>query len=166
MPCQAAWTPGSRAFSGSGIIAIFACMSKKEIERLLAEHGIKATPNRLLVAEALGLARRPLSMMELEDSIGSIDKSGIFRSLATFKEHHLVHCIEDVEGTRYELCLSHDDTQDEDAHVHFYCENCHRTFCLDGVRIPSVPLPEGYDARSANYLVKGICPECSGHHIL
>jgi Fur family ferric uptake transcriptional regulator len=60
-------------------------MSKKEIERLLAEHGIKATPNRLLVAEALGLARRPLSMMELEDSIGSIDKSGIFRSLATFK---------------------------------------------------------------------------------
>ncbi|MBQ8061909.1 MAG: transcriptional repressor [Bacteroidales bacterium] len=141
-------------------------MSKIEIEKLLKEHGIKATANRLLVAEALDEARRPLSMMELEYSIGSIDKSGIFRSLATFKEHHLVHSIEDVEGTRYELCLSHDIDHDEDTHVHFYCEKCHRTFCLDDIHIPPVSLPEGYDARTANYLLKGICPECSGHHFV
>ena len=139
-------------------------MSKIEIEHLLEEHGIKATANRLLVAEALDQAKRPLSMMELEDSIGSIDKSGIFRCLATFKDHHLVHSIEDVEVTRYELCLSHDAVHDEDPHVHFYCEECHRTFCLDSIHIPPVSLPEGYDARTANYLLKGICPECSGHH--
>ena len=133
--------------------------------KLLEEHGIKATVNRLLVAEALGDSSRPLSLMELEDQIGTVDKSGIFRSLALFKEHHLVHSIEDVEGTRYELCLSHDSAHDEDTHVHFYCERCHRTFCLDDIHIPSVELPKGYDARSANYVLKGICPACSGYSI-
>ena len=139
-------------------------MSKSDVEKFLVEHGVKVTANRLLVAEALDDAGRPLSLMELEDSIGSIDKSGIFRSLATFKEHHLVHSIEDMEGIRYELCLSHDPDHDEDTHVHFYCERCHRTFCLDDIHIPPVVLPKGYDSRTSNYLVKGICPECSGHH--
>ena len=138
-------------------------MSKTLILKLLSEHGIKATANRILVAVALSEAGRPLSLMELEDRIVSIDKSGIFRCLSTFKEHHLVHSIEDVEGTRYELCLSHDSDHDEDTHVHFYCERCHRTFCLDDIHIPPVVLPKGYDSRTSNYLVKGICPECSGY---
>ena len=138
-------------------------MSKTLILKILEEHGIKATANRILIATALSDAGRPLSMMELEERIETIDKSGIFRCLNTFKEHHLVHSIEDVEGTRYELCLSHDSDHDEDTHVHFYCERCHRTFCLDNIHIPPVVLPKGYDSRTSNYLVKGICPECSGY---
>ncbi|MBQ6286140.1 MAG: transcriptional repressor [Bacteroidales bacterium] len=138
-------------------------MSGSEIEELLERHGIKVTANRLLVAGALSDEDRPLSLMELEGKIGSIDKSGIFRCLALFKENHLVHSIEDAEGTRYELCRSHDADHDEDTHVHFYCEKCHRTFCLDDIHIPPVALPKGYDVRTANYLLKGICPECSGH---
>ena len=139
-------------------------MSKISIQKILEEHGIKATANRILIAAALSDAGRPLSMMELEERIETIDKSGIFRCLNIFKEHHLVHSIEDVEGTRYELCLSHDPEHDEDTHVHFYCETCHRTFCLDNIHIPPVVLPKGYDSRTSNYLVKGICPECSGYN--
>ena len=139
-------------------------MSKELIQKTLEEHGIRATANRILVASALSDAGRPLSMTELEDRIGSVDKSGIFRCLNTFKEHHLVHSIEDVEGTRYELCHSRGSDQDEDTHVHFYCERCHRTFCLDNIHIPPVELPMGYDSRTSNYLVKGICPECSGFY--
>ena len=139
-------------------------MVKEHIISLLGKCGIKATANRILVAVALADAGRPLSLMELEDRIETIDKSGIFRCLNTFKEHHLVHSIEDVEGTRYELCLSHDSEHDDDTHVHFYCERCHRTFCLDNIHIPPVVLPKGYDPRTSNYLVKGICPECSGYY--
>ena len=58
-------------------------MSKQEITHLLEEHGVKVTANRLLVAEALSDAGRPLSLTELEDEIGSMDKSSIFRSLMT-----------------------------------------------------------------------------------
>ncbi len=139
-------------------------MTNERIGMLLAEHGVRATANRILVAAALSDAGRPLSMTELEEKIETIDKSGIFRCLNAFKEHHLVHSIEDVEGTRYELCLSHDSDHDEDTHVHFYCERCHRTFCLDNIHIPPVVLPKGYDFRTSNYLVKGVCPECSGHN--
>jgi len=140
-------------------------MSKVEIEHLLEEHGVKVTANRLLVAGALSGAGRPLSLTELEDEIGSMDKSSIFRSLMTFRDSHLVHAIEDMEGTRYELCLSHDHDHDEDTHVHFFCEKCHRTFCLENIHIPPVELPGGYDARTSNYLIKGRCPSCSGQSL-
>ncbi|MBQ6254231.1 MAG: transcriptional repressor [Bacteroidales bacterium] len=133
------------------------------IARLLEERGIRATANRILVAGALARSGRPLSLMELEDMIGSVDKSGIFRCLSVFKEKHLVHAIDDSEGTRYELCLSHGPDSDDDTHVHFYCERCHRTFCLENLHIPPVTLPKGYDARTANYVLKGVCPYCNGY---
>ena len=48
-------------------------MSKNELVKLLEEHGVKATVNRLLVAEALGNSDRPLSMTELETELESVD---------------------------------------------------------------------------------------------
>lgn len=95
-------------------------MPNIDLTELLERHGVKTTANRLIVAKALLTEGRPLSLMELEEKIGTIDKSGIFRSLILFRESHLVHAIEDGgDGTRYELCLSHDSARDEDAHVHF-----------------------------------------------
>ena len=120
-----------------------------ELERLLFEHGIKPTANRLLVLKALAESHRPVTMSELEDAIDSIDKSGIFRTLTLFKENHLLHQIDDgCEGVRYELCHAHGDT-DDDRHVHFHCEVCHRTFCLEDTPIPTVNYPEGPNSISA-----------------
>jgi len=131
------------------------------MEHLLEEHGVKATPNRLLVARALANAGRPLSLMELEAQLETIDKSAIFRTLGAFKDAHLVHVLEDSgEGVRYELCHSHHDGHDDDVHVHFYCTKCHRTFCLEDTPVPPVQVPEGYEVESVSYLLKGVCPEC------
>jgi Fur family ferric uptake transcriptional regulator len=135
----------------------------EECEKLLASHGIKPTANRIVVAKTLAAAERPMSLTELEYKILSIDKSGVFRALTLFREHHLVHVIEDGgDGVRYELCYSHDGhAEDDDQHVHFYCERCHRTFCLPDTPIPSVSLPQGYHLTSINYMAKGLCPDCS-----
>ena len=131
------------------------------MEHLLEEHGVKVTPNRLLVARALADAGRPLSLMELEAQLETIDKSAIFRTLGAFKDAHLVHVLEDSgEGVRYELCHSHHEDHDDDVHVHFYCTKCHRTFCLEDTPVPPVQVPEGYETESVSYLLKGICPEC------
>ena len=136
-------------------------MKQTDVIDLMMHHGVKPTANRILVAEALHRAGRPMSMMELEDAIGSIDKSGISRTLTLFREQHLVHTIQDGgDGVRYELCHSHSDIHDEDAHVHFYCNSCRKTFCLEDIPIPDVALPEGYDGESVNYMVSGICPDC------
>ena len=139
-------------------------MSIEELSNILEEHGIKATANRLLVAKALNDSPHPLSLMELEDVIGSIDKSGISRCLTMFREKRLVHSIEgSPEGTRYEICRSHDAGHDEDAHVHFLCVKCHRTICLEKIPIPLVSLPDGYIMESSSYIIKGICRDCSSN---
>ena len=134
-------------------------MSK--LEELFAQHGVKVTANRLLIAQALEEADRPLSMTELEDRLETIDKSNVFRALTAFRDAHLVHVLEDTgDGVRYELCLSHHDDEDDDVHVHFYCTQCRRTFCLHDVPVPPVHVPDGYEPQGVSYLVKGICPEC------
>ncbi len=138
-------------------------MNEEQLIALIEQHGIKPTANRIIVAKALAKERRPLSMSELEDHIGSIDKSGIFRTLTLFKEQHLVHVLEDGEGVRYELCHSRDHSVDNDMHVHFHCERCGHTFCLEDTPIPKVELPEGYQAHSANFVLKGLCPKCTRH---
>lgn len=131
-------------------------------ETLLTLHGVKPTANRIVIAKALKAERQPMSMVELERQIRTIDKSGIFRTLMLFKAHHLVHAIEDGDGmVKYELCTSHNPDKDEDMHVHFYCEECHRTFCLYGTPIPSVDIPSGFEMESINYMIKGLCPDCA-----
>ncbi len=137
-------------------------MDAKYYTDVLNEHHIKPTANRIIVLKTLAETGRPLSMMELENKIMSIDKSGIFRTLSLFKDNHLVHVIEDGgDGVRYELCHSHDEEVDDDLHVHFYCEQCQRTYCLDHIPVPQVEVPQGFVVNSANYMVKGICPQCA-----
>lgn len=135
-------------------------MTQQECEQLLQQHGVKPTANRIVVARALAEAGCPLSLTELEYRILTIDKSNVFRALTLFRDHHLVHAIEGGDSVRYELCHSHDDHEDDDLHVHFYCEQCHRTFCLEQVPIPQVDLPEGFRHTSANFVVRGVCPDC------
>jgi len=143
-------------------------MNSIACETLLKTHDVKPTANRIVVLKTLADAERPMSLTELEYMILSIDKSGIFRALSLFREHHLVHVIEDgSDGVRYELCHSHNGHDiDDDQHVHFYCEHCHRTFCLQDTPIPTVTLPQGYLLTSINYMAKGLCPECSNKHSL
>lgn len=137
-------------------------MNEKQIEGLLEQHGIKLTANRILIAKIMSTLDYPISMKELETMLLTMDKSSIFRTLSLFKSHHLVHQMEDGNDiVRYELCYSHSEEEDEDIHVHFYCEHCHRTFCLNEIPVPQVNLPVGYRQTAVNYMIKGICPDCS-----
>ena len=137
-------------------------MNQESCVQLLAGHGVRPTSNRIVVVRALATSAHPLTLSEMEQRILSIDKSGIFRALTLFREHHLVHTIDDGNGAlRYELCHSHNGDEDDDLHVHFFCERCQRVFCLDGVPVPQVAVPPGFAASSASHIVKGLCPECS-----
>ena len=109
-------------------------LNDKQTELLLKEHGIRLTANRILIARTLSTMSYPASMKELETKIQTIDKSNIFRTLLLFKQHHLVHQMEDGNDVvRFELCQSQDENTDDDMHVHFYCERCQRTYCLSDI---------------------------------
>lgn len=138
-------------------------MNEARATELLEQHGVKPTANRIVVVKTLAAAPNPMSLSELERKIFTIDKSGIFRTLTLFRDHHLVHVIEGgSEGVKYEFCHSHSHEHDEDLHPHFFCERCQRTFCLDNMGMPDIILPEGFRPYSANFIVKGLCPECAG----
>ena len=136
-------------------------MDEATCVRLLEEHNIKPTANRIVVAKALASSMNPQSLSELERKIVTIDKSNVFRALTLFKEHHLVHAIEgSSDGTKYELCHSHSHEHDDDQHPHFFCEVCQQTYCLEGMEMPTLELPEGFETHTANYIIKGVCPHC------
>ena len=138
-------------------------MDEKNSIKLLTSHCIKPTSNRILVVKALAAEDYPSTMTDLENHLLSVDKSGISRALSLFREHRLVHTIEDGNGgLRYELCHSHtDDDEDEDLHVHFFCERCHKIYCLHDTPVPNIDLPHGFTRTSCNYVVKGICEVCN-----
>ena len=128
---------------------------------VLNRHGIRLTAVRLLVFQAMDRFENTFSLADLTEALDSVDKSTVFRTLTLFAQHHLVHEIEDGSGsTKY--CLGHNDHECrvEELHCHFYCEGCHKTFCLEHTHIPVVRYPEGFELHRIDYLLKGLCPEC------
>lgn len=137
-------------------------METNEIIERLKQRGIRPTANRILVCQALKHVHHPMSMADLEERLLTLDKSSIFRTLTLFLAHDLVHAIEDGTGSlKYELCGGEHRHTLHDQHIHFHCTSCNKTFCLNNVPIPSVELPEGFHVQDVNYVIKGICQDCS-----
>ena len=136
-------------------------MATQDIINKLEAKGIKPTANRILVLKVLEKERTPLSLSHLEQLMVSMDKSSIFRTLTLFLEHDVVHTFEDGRGIlNYELCEEEGKCDHHDGHIHFYCESCQRSFCLEDIHIPSFVLPEGFYPHSVSFVIKGECPEC------
>lgn len=138
--------------------------TREEIVKLLEEVGIKPTSNRILVIKEICRSDMPISLLELESAIDTLDKSSISRVLNLLMGSGILHALEDGRGvTRYELCLDHsaDRSHASHMHAHFYCENCRKVYCLDNITIPKVSLPDGFEVSSVNFMLKGKCPECS-----
>lgn len=134
---------------------------KKEAAEILEKAGVKATPNRVLVLDALLRASSPLSLIELETELQTVERSSVLRSLNAMLERDVIHILEDGKGiSKYEVCHGSEHSL-EDMHLHFYCERCGRTTCLEDIPMPDIILPRGYDLHSANFMLKGVCPDCS-----
>lgn len=143
---------------------IAAAIMKTELlsaEALLDHAGIRVTAVRILILKAIRRDfQNAFSLADLEASLPSVDRSTLFRTLTTLTEAHLLHEIDDGTGAQKYCLCHHDGTQHCPGHVHLTCIRCHRTYCLTSVEIPSVPLPEGFQAEHAEYVVKGLCAEC------
>ena len=129
---------------------------------LLSEREIQPTAIRLLVLREMLQANRPVSLLDLEQTLDTVDKSSIFRTLTLFLSHHLIHCIDDGTGSfKYAVCSPGCSCGVEVLLTLFHCERCNRTFCFKNIPTPVVKLPEGFTLNSINYVLKGLCPECA-----
>ena len=130
-------------------------------EQALLNAGIRVTAVRLLIwREVRHTFTDAFNLADLEAKLPTVDRSTLFRTLTLLTDAHLLHEIDDGSGTQ-KYCVCHlDDTRHCEGHVHLTCLRCHRTFCLNNVRIPSVPLPPGFEPEEAEYIVKGLCADC------
>ena len=130
----------------------------------LEHRQIKPTATRLLILQQLCRGDEMVSMPELERLLPTVDKSTISRALTLFLLHGLIHAVDDGSGSlKYNICPDDCDCEEDidDEHTHFYCTHCHRTFCLTQIHVPVVSLPDGFTLHNINYVLKGLCPECS-----
>lgn len=128
----------------------------------LEHRHIKPTATRLLILHEMYRGDETVSLPELERSLPTVDKSTISRTLTLFLLHRLIHAVDDGSGSlKYAVCADDCDCTVEDEHTHFFCEQCRRTFCLKHLHVPVVPLPDGFTLHSVNYVLKGLCPECT-----
>jgi len=134
---------------------------------MLEQREIKPTAMRILVLRTMLNCEDAFSLQSLEEKLESVDKSTIFRCITLFLTHHLIHAIDDGTGSiKYAVCSTSCHCGEEgehldDMHVHFYCERCHRTFCLNKIAVPVVSLPSNFTLHSINYVLKGLCPQCT-----
>lgn len=130
-------------------------------EAQLLHYGVKPTSVRLLVWKRIRSESEAFSLKDVSDWLPTIDRSSIFRALRLFAEHHILHETDDGTGQmKYCLCRCQDGHHH--GHVHFTCTQCGRTYCLEDLPIPEVPLPDGFSIHEMEYVIKGVCATCSG----
>jgi Fur family ferric uptake transcriptional regulator len=133
-----------------------------EVESILNKHKLRVTPFRTLVLSIFSTAGKALSSHDLELKIAEADRITLYRTLKSFEEKGIIH--KAIDGTiiqKYALCDADcNEKHHHDEHVHFHCDKCENTFCLDHVYVPSVRLPSGFSTRQINMVVNGVCKKC------
>ncbi|WP_154856107.1 Fur family transcriptional regulator [Cyclobacterium xiamenense] len=131
---------------------------------ILKENNLRVTSCRRDVLDTFLGRQVALSHSDLEEALKeNFDRVTIYRTLKTFLENDLIHkVLDDTGAAKYALCnhspaLPHHDHE----HVHFKCEVCGDTNCLEEIALPKLNLPKGYKPREMSLLIQGTCKNCS-----
>lgn len=134
----------------------------KILEMKLLNRNIKPTSGRLLVFKTMSDFNKAVSLTDLENELETVNKSTIFRILTIFQKNLLIHSIDDGSGSiKYAICRDECLCRIQELHVHFNCLRCENTFCMESISIPLINLPNNFFLEYANFVMKGICEQCS-----
>jgi len=131
------------------------------------QHNIKPTAMRLLALEYLPDREVAVSLTDLYETLEKSDRTTLYRTLKVFEEYGMVHSIDYGIGiAKNALCSDACDSgHDDDAHIHFHCDQCGQTFSLPNFRIPGFGLPENFNRWVVNLVVEGRYSECNSLNI-
>lgn len=136
----------------------------EEVEQILKSYGLSNTDNRRKILEIFLDHNNALAHADIEKKIGEkMDRVTIYRTLQSFLDKAIIHTIPSSDDSiRYALCKN-DCTEGHhhDNHVHFSCNECGNTICLDDVVTPKLKLPRGYKSKQVEVVVTGICKSCN-----
>ncbi|MBK9565749.1 MAG: transcriptional repressor [Saprospiraceae bacterium] len=114
------------------------------------------------VLQIFANAGKALSSHDVEKQLSDADRITLYRTLKSFEEKGIIH--KAIDGTitqKYALCDAHcDEDHHHDEHVHFHCEKCENTFCIDQVVVPQIDLPSGFKVKQTNMVARRVCKDC------
>lgn len=134
-----------------------------EAKQLLKDFKLKNTNCREEVLALMLSNEHALSHSDIERQVDpAIDRVTVYRTLRTFLDKGLIHKVLDDGGaTKYALCHDCSLGEHHHEHVHFKCNQCGQTTCLEDIKIPAVPLPKGFKTQEKNLLIQGTCGGCT-----
>lgn len=139
-------------------------MKNQSANKILQRYSLRKTACRKCVLDLFLKNDFALANANIEKEIGKdFDRVTIYRTLRTFLGKGIIHKVLDDEANpKFALCNIEcsEGTHNHD-HVHFKCNSCGQTNCLNDVKIPLIQLPDGYQLEETNLLINGICKECN-----
>lgn len=131
---------------------------------ILKRNQLSVTESRVKILELFQHSNGALAHADVEKKTGEqFDRVTIYRTLQTFVDKGIIHTIPTADNSvRYALCKDEcSEGHHHDDHVHFICDDCGTTYCLDHVSVPKVSLPQGFKAKQTDVVVSGICKNCA-----
>lgn len=130
---------------------------------ILKRNGLSVTASRTKILDLFLAAEGALAHADIEKNTdAAYDRVTVYRTLQTFVEKGIIHQIPTTDNSiLYALCKQDcEEGHHHDNHVHFVCNQCAKTFCLDDVVVPEVKLPKGFSPVEASMIVSGVCMDC------
>lgn len=130
---------------------------------ILKQNQLSVTESRKKILELFFTSSGALAHADFERKYNqTFDRVTIYRTLQTFVEKGIIHTIPSADNAvRYALCKEEcSEGHHHDNHVHFMCDECGTTYCLDHVSTPDVKMPKGFKAKQTDVVVSGICKNC------
>ena len=135
----------------------------EEVLDILKKNQLSVTAGRKKILELFLNSPGALAHADIEKNTdAAFDRVTVYRTLQTFVDKGIIHNIPTTDNSiLYALCKDNcEEGHHHDNHVHFICEKCGKTICLDDVTVPEVRLPKGFKPRHAEMVVNGICDDC------
>jgi Fur family ferric uptake transcriptional regulator len=130
---------------------------------LLKKNGLSITASRKKILDLFHESTGALAHADIEKNTdAAFDRVTVYRTLQTFVEKGIIHQIPTTDNSiLYALCKHNcEQGHHHDNHVHFICNKCDHTFCLDDVTVPEVKLPHGFAPAQSAMVVTGLCQDC------
>ncbi|NNV57725.1 Fur family transcriptional regulator [Limnovirga soli] len=137
---------------------------KTEIAEILKRNQLSVTDSRTSILELFRSSKSALAHADIEKKTSEqFDRVTIYRTLQTFVEKGIVHTIPTADNSvLYALCKDNcSQGHHHDNHVHFICDDCGVTYCLEHISIPNVQVPEGFITKQTDLVMSGQCDKCN-----
>lgn len=143
--------------------------NENQIRQILKQYKLKQTTTRAEILRLYLDKKHALAHKDIELTLSEqFDRVTIYRTLNTFEEKGIIHKIFDGSSSvKYALCGEEcqeteetHDHQHHHNHVHFTCNNCEKTFCIDEIDVPQVKLPSKFKTENVFLVARGTCENC------